>query len=337
MASDRDRCLVIGGSGFVGRHLVTLLLRQGRPVRVFDRVPFDDPRVEMIVGDIRRPADVRHACVGLDTVFQCASLIDWRPGSAQLLHEVNLLGNRHVLEACLARGGMRLVYTSSIDVVFEGRPIRNGDERQPYPTRHLDVYGRTKMLAERETLAANGRNGLLTCALRLAGVYGPGDVHRLPTVLALARRGRMLRLGDGRARFNHVYVENAAHAHLLAAERLTPAAPTAGASYFITDHPPRNFFDFVTTFVRDLGLPTPRGAIPYHAAYALAAALELWAHATRGRAGVSSLTRYVVASTCVDFYFNPAKAARELNYQPLVSEAEARRRTLAWLRTAGHG
>lgn len=328
---DDGLCLVVGGSGFVGRHLVAALLEQGRRVRVFDLAPLEGLPVEMVQGDLRRTDDVRRACAGAGTVFQCASLVDWRPGSERRLHEVNVVGNRHVIEACAAQGGVRLVYTSSIDVVFDGRPIRNGDERQPYAARHLDSYGRTKMLAERETLAANGRNGLLSCALRLAGVYGPGDPHRLPTVVALARRGRMLRLGDGRARFNHVYVENVAHAHLLAADRLAPGSPVAGASYFITDHPARNFFDFTGAFLDALGLAAPRRAIPYRAAYALATAMELWAHATRGRAGRAPLTRYTVASTCVDFYFSSARAERELGYAPPISEREARARTVAWL------
>lgn len=337
MNIDPNRCLVVGGNGFVGRWIVAMLLDQGRSVRVFDRVALDDPRVEMMVGDLRHAADVQRACAGIGVVFQCASLVDWRPGSEQALYEVNVLGNLHVIEACAAQGGVRLIYTSSIDVVFDGHPIRNGDETQPYPTRHLDVYGRTKMLAESETLAANGRNGLLTCALRLAGVYGPGDVYRLPTIIAAARRGQMLRLGDGRARFNHVYVENVAHAHLLAADRLTPGSPVAGASYFITDHPARNFFDFTSSLLTELGLPTPQRAIPYPAAYALAILMEFWLRITGGRIGIPPLTRYVVASTCVDFYVNAAKATRELGYRPIVSEAEARRRTVAWLRAHALG
>lgn len=331
MSGNSDLYLVIGGSGFVGRRLALLLLNQGRRVRVFDRTPIGDSRVDMMVGDIRRAEEVQRACDGATVVFQCASLVDWRPGSDQALYDVNVAGNRNVLAACAARDHVRLVYTSSIDVVFEGRPIRDGDETLPYAARHLDMYGRTKMLAEQETLAAAGK-GLAACALRLAGVYGPGDNHRLPTLIAQARRGWMVRLGDGSARFNHVYVDNAAYAHLLAAERLTSG--TRGASYFIIDHPPRNFFEFTGSLLADLGFRTPPRAIPYRLAYMLATALEYWARATRGRAGVTPLTRYAVASTCVDFYFRGDKARRELGYAPPVSEAEARAQTLAWLRAS---
>ncbi len=326
-------CLVIGGAGFVGRHVVGALLERGQRVRVLDLHPLGDPRVESLVGDIRDPADVAEACAGVGTVFQTASLVDVRPGNGRRLYDVNLYGNRNVIAACIGAGVRRLVYTSSVDVVFDGRPIRAGDESLPYPARHLDVYGRTKMLAEGEVLRANGRGGLSTCALRLGGVYGPGDPHRFPPVVALARANRGVRLGDGRARFNHLYVENAARAHLLAAERLAPGAPSAGASYFITDHGPQNFFAFFDPFLRDLGLPVPTRTIPYRAAYLLGALAELAALGAGGLLrSAPLLTRYVVASTCVDFSFSGARAARELGYSPPVGEDEARRRTVAWLR-----
>ncbi|RRR69121.1 MAG: NAD-dependent epimerase/dehydratase family protein [Candidatus Viridilinea halotolerans] len=326
--------LVIGGSGFVGQHLVRALLAAGCAVRVFDQKPLTDGLpVEFMAGDLRDPAAVQRACAGAHTVFHAASLVDWRAGSRALLHAVNVTGTRHVLAACSAQPGTRLVYTSSIDVVFDGRPIPNGDERLSYARRHLDDYGHSKMLAEREVLAANGHNGLATCALRLAGVYGPGDAHRLPAVVALARQGRMVRIGDGQARFNHVYVENAAYAHCLAAERLAAGAPVAGSAYFIIDHPPRNFFDFVSAFPQAMGLPAAQRVLSSRVAYALALLLEGWAYLTRSRK--VALTRYIVASTCRDFYFSGAKAARELGYQPPVSEAEAFSRTLEWLNSLG--
>ncbi len=324
--------LVVGGAGFVGRHIVAALLQAGQRVRVFDRTPIQNPQVEDWVGDLRDPAAVAEACRGVDTVYQAASLVEVRPGHTEALYAVNLYGNRHVIAGCVAAGVKQLIYTSSIDVVFSGRAIRNGDEDLPYARRHLDTYGRTKMLAEREVLLANGRGGLATCALRLAGVYGPGDNHRFPEVLKLARINQGVRLGDGSARFNHVYVENVAHAHLLAAERLRLGSPIAGASYFITDHPAENFFSFFDPFLQDLGLPIPTRSIPYRTAYILATAFELFS-LTAGRllAAAPPLTRYTVASTCKDFFFSGERARRDLGYIPPISAEEARRRTVAWL------
>jgi nucleoside-diphosphate-sugar epimerase len=324
--------VVFGGSGFVGSAIVRLLLARGDAVRVFDRDPYPDNRVESITGDICDRDQVMAACRDADVVFQTIAIVDWRPGQAQHLYDVNVQGNRHVIEACRAEGVPRLVYTSSIDVVFDGRPIVNGDETLPYPARHLDVYGRTKMLAEQDVLAANGPD-LATCALRASGVYGPGDRHRFPPVLDAVRSGQMMRMGDGSARFNHVYVDNLAHAHLLAGDLLTPGAVCAGQAYFITDDPPGNFYDFFVPYLATLGLPSTFRSLPCGLMLAVAAISE-WVF--RLRPGPKDkpplITRYVVLSTCRDFYFSGEKARVDLGYVPVVTAEEAYTRTLAWLR-----
>jgi nucleoside-diphosphate-sugar epimerase len=157
-------------------------------------------------------------------------------------------------------------------------------------------------------------------------MYGPRDRYHLGNVIRMARRGKFVRLGDGTARFSHVYSENAAFAHLLAAERLRPGSPVAGQAYFIADHyPAMNLFDFMEPFLLALGLPLPRRRIPYAAAMVLATIAE--ALAPR-----SSFSRFAVIQTCVDHTFVDGKAARELGYWPIISKEEAFRRTVAWLR-----
>jgi nucleoside-diphosphate-sugar epimerase len=323
------KVLVIGGAGFLGAALASELKKRGVDVHVFDLLPHPDPSIPTHVGDLQNEAQVREACAGVDTVFQTASLVDWGPRSKDRLYAVNVTGNRNVISACQELGVPRLVYTSSIDVVFDGHPIANGDESLPYPSKHLDHYGHTKRLAEQDVLAANGQNGLRTCALRTAGIYGPGDRHRLPSILKAARSGQNIRLGDGSAKFGHVYVANVVHAHILAAEALDGAA--AGQAYFIGDHPAGNFFDFFTPYLASFGFPPAKTSIPYRLAYVLAMLME-----TAARLGIGpstpTLTRYVVASTCVDFYFSHDKAVRELGYQPVVSFEQAQAETLAWLK-----
>lgn len=322
--------VVIGGAGFLGAALASELRRRGASVRVFDLVAHPDPSIPTQLGDLRDKAQVRTACEEAEVVFQTAALVDWGPRSKDRLVAVNVEGNHNVVSTCQELRVPKLVYTSSIDVVFDGHPIANGDESLPYPARHLDYYGHTKMLAEQEVLAANGQHGLRTCALRTAGIYGPGDRHRLPSILKAARSGQNMRLGDGSAKFRHVYVANVVHAHILAAEALD--GPAAGQAYFIGDHPPGNFFDFFTPYLTAFGFPPAKARIPYRVAYGLAILME-----TAARLGIGPstppLTRYVVASTCVDFYFSHAKAARDLGYEPIVSFEQAQAETLAWLKS----
>jgi sterol-4alpha-carboxylate 3-dehydrogenase (decarboxylating) len=324
---------VLGGAGMLGFEIVRQLAAAGREVRTLDLNPLPEPAVssssrsEHLLGDIRDPQALRRACRGAEVVYQTAAAV-WDPRTAaNVFQEVNVEGNRRVVEVCRELGIRRLVYTSTLDVVVDGRrPIVDGDESLPYPRRlPRDPYSRTKILAERLVLGANGPE-LATCALRPVGMYGPRDRYHLASFVAMARRGLSLRLGDGSARFSHVYSENAAHAHLLAAERLWPGSPVCGQSYFICDHfPAGNIFDFMLPFLEALGLPAPRQRIPYSLAYLLASASELVAPR-------SNFNRFAVVQTCVDHTFVHHKAARELGYAPIVSREEAFARSLAWLR-----
>jgi nucleoside-diphosphate-sugar epimerase len=330
-----DKTLVIGGSGFLGSALVEQLRQRGVAVRVMDTDPYPDSQVESIVGDIRQIEDVECACAGIDSVFQCASLVDWGLRKRQLLYDINVTGNQNVIAACQRAGVQRLIYTSSIDVVFDGHPIVNGDESLPYPIKHLDDYGHTKALADQDVIRANGQQGLLTCVLRTAGLYGPRDRYRLPSILREAQGGKLVRLGDGRAKFNHVYVGNAAHAHVLAAEALTSRSPLAGQCYFITDHPATNFYDFFIPFLQALNYPAYTRTIPTSIAYALATVSEALARWGFSGDRPPLLTRYVVESTSKDFSFTHAKATRDFGYQPIVALEQAQAETVEWLKQAG--
>ncbi len=319
------RCTVIGGAGMLGWEMVKQLLASGKEVTVLDlqRVPED--LCDALVGDIRNPDAVRAACRNSEVVFQTAAAV-WEPGTPTGVYEtVNVEGNRIAVSVCRELGIRRLVYTSTIDVVVDGRtPIVDGDESLPYPDRiPADHYSRTKIAAERLVLAADSPE-LATCALRPAGMYGPRDRYHLGNIIAMAERGKYMRAGSGKARFTHVYSENAAHAHLLAAERLFPGSPVAGQIYFVGDHyPATNLFDFMEPYLEALGLSAPKRSIPFPVAYAAACLAELVAPR-------SNLTRFSVVQTCIDHTYRHDKAERELGYKPIVSYEEAFRRTLEY-------
>lgn len=311
----------------LGYEMVRQLLAAGKEVSVLDLQPLPEACCRAHIGDIRDRDAVREVCAGSEVVFQAAAAV-WEPGTPREVYEsINIEGNRLVVDVCRELGISRLVYTSTIDVVVDGRtPIVDGDESLPYPAKMPgDHYSRTKIVAEQLVLAANGAD-LATCALRPAGMYGPRDRYHLGNVLEMARQGRYLRAGTGRARFTHVYSENAAHAHLLAADRLFPGSPVAGQIYFLGDHyPATNLFDFMEPYLNALGLATPKRSIPYPVAYAAACVAELVAPR-------SNLTRFSVVQTCVDHTYRHDKAERDLDYRPIVSYEEAFRRTLEYWR-----
>lgn len=326
--------LVTGGTGLVGRALIERLLAEGVRVRHFGRRPHPDERVGFAEGDLRDAEAVRKAVEGVDTVFHVAAAISQRLDRPAFVYDVNVTGTENVLAAAQAHGVGRLVYTSSTDVMYGGHPMRNADETTPIPEQHLNYYGETKAIAERLILEANGRDGLATCALRLAGVYGPHDRSYFPAVLAPAvREGRFIGMNAPDTLRTQVFVENVAHAHWLAAQHLTLDAPIAGEAYIITDHAPMEFFAFFLPYLDALELAYSVQRIPVWLGRLMANFYD-WRWRllpTEANADVL-LSPYTIATTTQDFSFSHAKATRDFGYEPIVSEEEAFQKTLAWLR-----
>ena len=156
---DLGKCLVIGGAGMLGFEIVSQLHLQGHFVRVLDLEPISANGIDSIIGDIRNLEDVEKACEGIDTVFQTAATV-WNPRTpSQMFDDVNVKGNQNVIDTCLKFNIPRLIYTSTLDVVVDGKkPIVYGDETLPYPSKMpKDHYSRTKIIAEKDTIEVNGK------------------------------------------------------------------------------------------------------------------------------------------------------------------------------------
>lgn len=326
------KILVTGGAGMLGRAVARSLHQRGHAVTSFDLHECPEPGITSLTGDVRDASAVQPACAGMDAVIHTVAYVNQLPDKQPIMYDVNVAGTHNLIAACQAGGVPRLIYTSSVDVVFDGTPIRDGDETLPYPEIHLDYYGVTKMLGEQAVIAANSPT-LATCSLRMAGLYGAYDRHRFPNVIPLvARTGTLTRIGDGKAKFNHVYVENAAHAFALAAEQLQPGNTLAGQCYFITDYAPDNFFTFFQPFLDALGIDYRVAPLPA----SLALLLARWGDFQRRFASDKPplLSRYAIAATSRDFWFNHRKATRDFGYAPVVSQADAFQRTVMWAREA---
>jgi len=311
-----------------------------KEVRVFDLVSPDTTGRENVVsvtGDIRDYPALLRACEGVDVVLHAASLVDWGQATPQQLASVNVGGTENVVRACREARVPALVYTSTMDVVCGSSPVVHADEATPYPARFTNEYARTKAAAEQHVLRAHGR-GLATCALRPCGMFGEFDPYHVENVLRIVREGSLpFRLGDGSATFQHVYVGNVAHAHVLALRSLlSPDSAAGGQAYFITDDIPAiNFFDFMQPIADALGyaIPPKSRSIPYPLILAVGATLELLAMLCRPFVKVHpTLTRSSVRFVCHEHTFDGSKARRDLSYDPIYDEAESLSRTIDYFR-----
>jgi nucleoside-diphosphate-sugar epimerase len=322
--------LVTGAGGFLGLYIVEQLVTRGERVRAFCRATYrelDALNVQSLQGDLRDRSAVAAACRGMDVVYHAGGVAGIG-GPWKHYYEINTLGTQHVVEGCLTHGVPRLVYTSSPSVTFDGRSQEGVDESAPYPQRWLAHYPHSKALAEQHVLASNGAGGLLTCALRPHLIWGPRDRHLIPRLLARARGGRLRRVGDGANLIDTVYVENAAAAHLLAADALKPGAPAAGRAYFITQGEPVNCWDWINEILALAGLPPVRNSISLPAAWAVGAACET-VYSVLRLPGEPPMTRFLAAQLARSHYFNIARARTDLGYEPAISTAEGMRRLAA--------
>src|SRR5207248_2666534 len=138
----------------------------------------------------------------------------------------------------------------------------------------------TKARAEQLVLKANG-SALATVALRPHLIWGPGDPHLTPRLLALARAGHLRRIGLSDKKVDCVYIDNAAAAHLLAGDRLAPGSVVAGKVYFISQGEPLPLWTLINRILDAAGLPPVARHVPAPAAYAAAWLLEQF-HRLRG-------------------------------------------------------
>ncbi|MFO0878584.1 MAG: NAD-dependent epimerase/dehydratase family protein, partial [Gemmataceae bacterium] len=328
------KALVTGGGGFLGGAIVRLLRARGDEVRSLSRQRYpalDALGVEQVQGDIADAGAVQQACAGCELVFHVAAKAGVG-GRLSDYHRANVMGTQHVLKACLEAGIARLVYTSSPSVVFNGQDMEGVDESVPYPRHYEAHYPRTKAEAEQAVRAANGPH-LATVSLRPHLIWGPGDNHLVPRILARRRAGRLHRIGRAEKRIDSVYIDNAAEAHLLAADRLAPGSAIAGKVYFISNGEPVPTWDLVNRILAAGGLPPVDRSIPGGVAYAVGGLLEA-IYALVAPDSEPPMTRFLARELATSHWFDLSAARRDLGYAPKVSLDEGLRRLAEHLQHA---
>lgn len=316
------RALVTGGGGFLGKAIVERLLERGDEVRSLQRGDYpelDALGVDTRRGDLADAAVVDAAVEGCDAVFHVAAKAGvWGP--YEEYHRANVVGTENVLAACLRHGVQKMIYTSTPSVVHSGSDVEGVDESAPYAEHFETAYPATKAVAEKQVLAANGKD-LLTVALRPHLIWGPGDNHLVPRIVDRARSGRLRLVGGGTKLVDSIYIANAADAHLLAADRLAPDAACAGRAYFLSQGEPVPMVDLINGILAAAGEPPCKKTISPGMAYAAGALLEGAFRLFRARAE-PPMTRFVARQLATAHWYNLSAARRDLGYEPRVSIAE---------------
>ena len=253
------KILVTGGMGFVGHHLVKLLLGQKHEIVVLGRSS-KAPHDRMLPGLTYQSCDLSKGGLeskwfdGVEGVFHVAAKAGVG-GSYREYQLANFHATQNLLEKCLESEVKLFIHTSTPSVVFSTRPICGGNESLPYSKENFSPYASTKALAEKAVLAANNFEGMRTLALRPHLVWGSEDPHLLPRVVARHRAGKLRIVGNGKNLVDLTHVENVAHAHLCALNAMRSDPFLGGKPYFIGQNEPVSLWDWLNLLFSKLDLP----------------------------------------------------------------------------------
>ncbi len=337
------RALVTGGGGFIGQAIVAALRARGDEVRTLARGAYPALATlgcTVLRGDLADAGAVLRAAEGCDVVFHVAAKAGvW--GRREEFERTNVQGTEHVITACVAANVPKLVFTSSPSVAHAGGDLEGVDASHPYPPEaaYAAEYPRTKAIAEKRVRTANGRalaragGRLATVSLRPHLVWGPGDNHLVPRIVARAQTGRLRIVGDGRALVDSTYIDNVVDAHLAAAGALTVQGPLGGNAYFVSNGEPLPIGALINRIVAAAGLPPVTRHVPFRVAYAAGAVSEFVYRVLR-REGEPLMTRFVAEQLATAHWFDITPCARDFGWTPRVSIDEGMKHLAAWLRDA---
>ena len=327
-----DLVLVTGASGFVGSAVARALAARGLDLRLLARATsartnLEAVDAEVVIGDMADPTAMTAAMAGVRYLFHVAADYRLWARDPQEIVRNNRDGTGAVMEAALASGVERIVYTSSVATLGFRTDGAASDETLPLaPADAIGAYKRSKVVAERlvETMAAD--QGLPVVIVQPSTPIGPRDIKPTPTgrIIVEAAQGKMPAFLD--TGLNLVHVDDVAHGHLLAFDK-----GVIGQRYILGGQDVslgRMLADIAGLTERK----APTVSLPRAPLYPLALITEAMAYMTNKE---PFLTRDALTMAGHQMFFSSAKAARELGYvtRPY---AEGLADALAWFRQSGY-
>lgn len=316
------KILVTGGGGFLGSAICSMLVKRGDQVQSISRQAYPGLAtmgISQFRGDLVDKGKIYSAAQGCDAIIHTAAKAGiW--GDYSSYYQANVLGTQNIIEVCRELRITKLVYTSSPSVVFSGGDMEGVNESAPYPKRYLTAYPKTKAIAEQMVLNANDEN-LATVSLRPHLIWGPGDNHLVPRILARAKAGKLRKIGSRDVLVDSVYIDNAASAHILALDRLNFNSPCSGKAYFISNGEPWKLWDLVNEIILAGKGNVVNKTVSVSLAYFMGWLFEIIYTISRKHAE-PPMTRFLAKELSTSHWFDISNARNDLGYVPMITIRE---------------
>ncbi len=322
--------LITGGTGFLGGRLALRMIADGEPVTVIGRNKEKGQALarrglDFLQIDIQDCAQIKRAIQGCNTVFHVAALsAPW--GKYEDFYQSNVLGTRNVIAGCLEHNVKRLVYVSTPSIYANGQSRFNVQENDPLPSKPINTYAATKLLAEREIEQAYKQHGLPVITIRPRAIYGPGDNAILPRLIRALQSKRLPIIGNSETVTQLTHIDDAVSALILFAQ-----APDEhlGKVYNIAGRETVKLWEVISYLATALNLPQPQRNISTSVAMTFAEWLEMIYRLFLPNQE-PILTRYSVTVLAHSLTLDISAAERDLGYTAKVTVAEGLRHFITW-------
>lgn len=322
-----DLAIVTGGAGFIGSHLVGLLVESGRRVRVVEKPGADASHlpdvVEVVRADIRDRDSLPSAMRGARWVYHLAANPNlWAPDPAEF-DRVNFRGTVNVIDAGLAAGAERILHTSTESILTKaGAGAMIDEDAVIEPEDTVGPYCRSKLMAERYAFEMAERGHPVVVANPTMPV-GPGDRGLSPPTRLIRDfcRGRLPAALD--CTLNLIDVRDAA----LGLVRVMDRGST-GRRYLLGGSN-LTLMELLRHLSRLTGVPAPRWLVPYPVGLAVAVVSEFWAGRVTGRMPAATVTGLRLTRRLM--HFDPSRSLALLDLTPRALD-ESLRDAVDWLR-----
>src|SRR5690554_1446803 len=324
-----DRVLVLGGSGFIGGHLIEALVGRGAEVTSFDL--FDPSRplpsgVRSIRGDVRDLAALERAAEGMTAIINLAAAHHDFGIPTDVFDSVNVEGSRNVCRVAETHEITELCFYSSV-AVYGTAPAVPDEDSVPEPE---NDYGRTKLAGEAVYRAwRDAGNGRRLLVVRPAVVFGEHNFANVFRLTSQIDRRRFLPVGPGTNRKSMCVVTNLVAATIAL---WTGAPAREDEVYNYVDKPDLTSREVVETIYRALGRRVPRSRIPEGLAVGLAKPFDVLGRVLRRDLPITSARIRKLSSAETVF---AAARVRETGFEPTVSLGEALEEMVRWYQAEG--